>query len=160
MGKAKLISSWKDLVAYSSDGPQHTELMKTEDYNAVLVGLEANQQIPPHPAPAAVYHFLEGSGVMIVDGERMSVGQGATVAVPAGSARGIEADTRLTLLASHGVPNLRRSAPMPMKRMGLIGLVGTVVMIGVMVVLGFMIGRGNPMATLMFQIDGPLGMGR
>ena len=159
MDKARLYSSWKELVTYDSDGPKHTELIKTEGYNAVLVGLEANQMISPHPAPEASYHFLEGSGRMIVDGERIEVGKGATVAVPAGLPRGIEADTRLAVLASHAVPNVNHAAPRMFKRMGLLGLAGMVVMVGLMVTLSLVIGGLNPMAALMFRSDGPLGFG-
>ena len=159
MEKAKMYSSWKELVAYSSDEPKHTELIKTGAYNAVVVGLEASQKIPPHPAPEASYHFLEGSGWMIADGERMAVEQGATVVVPAGIPRGIEADTRLAVLASHAVPNISHSTPMPFKRMGLIGLAGMVVMAGLMIVFGLVIGGQNPMAAMMFRSDGPLGFG-
>lgn len=156
MKKAKLYSSWEELIAYSSDGPKHTELIRTEAYNAVLVGLEASQKISPHPAPEASYHFLEGSGWIIVDGERMAVEQGTTVVVPAGIPRGMEADTRLAVLASHAVPKINHSTPMPFKRMGLIGLAG---MVGLMIVFGLVIGGQNPMAAMMFRSDGPMGFG-
>ncbi len=159
MKKAKLYSSWKNLVAYSSDGPKHTELMKTDAYNAVIVGLEASQRIAPHPAPEASYHFLDGTGWMIVDGERMPVEQGATLVVPARVPRGIEAETRLAVLASHAVPNTSHSAAMPFRRMGLIGLAAMAVMAAVMIVFRFVIGGQNSMAAMMFRSDGPLGLG-
>ena len=47
-----------------------------------------------------MYHFLEGCGWMIVDDERLPVGPGATVVMPAGTVRGIEAETRLAFLAT------------------------------------------------------------
>jgi copper chaperone len=159
MKKAKHYSSWKELVAYSSDGPKHTELIKTEGYNAVVVGLETGQKISPHPAPTASYHFLEGSGWMIVDGERIAVEQGSTVVVPAGIPRGMEADTRLAVLASHAVPNMTHAAPMSFKRMGLMGLAGMAVMVSLMIVIGLVMGSQNPMVALMFSSGGPLGFG-
>ena len=63
------------------------------------VGLEPGQALPVHPAPRGVFHFLEGSGWMTVAGERQPVSAGATVFVPAGAERGVEATTRLALLA-------------------------------------------------------------
>ena len=159
MDKARLYSSWQELVTYDDNGPKHAELLKTKTYNAVLVGLNAGQKIPPHSAPDASYHFLEGTGWMITDGERIAVTQGATIVVPAGTYRGIEAETRLAVLASHSVPKKNPAAPMPVKRMGLIGLAGMVVMAFVMITFGLMMGNSNPMASLMFRSDGPLGMG-
>jgi mannose-6-phosphate isomerase-like protein (cupin superfamily) len=74
-------------------------LLETDQIKVVVAGLEAGRKIPLHPESQGVYHFLEGTGWMIVDGERLPVGPGATVLVPPGSTRGIEAETRLAFLA-------------------------------------------------------------
>ncbi len=100
MSQTKLYPNWQDVIVFSPDGPQPQKLLETEALMAVLVGLEAGQKIPPHPAPTAVYHFLEGNGWMIVDGERLAVQPGATVVAPDGATRGIEAETRLAILAT------------------------------------------------------------
>jgi copper chaperone CopZ/quercetin dioxygenase-like cupin family protein len=102
MTETQKISNWKEEVRYSADGPQHTVLIDTGSYRAVLVGLEAGVRIPPHPSSDATYHFLEGSGSMIVDGERHAIESGSTLVVPAGAERGVEAETRLAFLGSHG----------------------------------------------------------
>jgi len=93
-----LFPSWKEIVVFSPDGPQPQTLLETEKSKALIAGLEPGQKIPVHPEGPAIYHFLEGSGWMIVDGERLPVQPGATVVVLAGAARGMEAETRLVFL--------------------------------------------------------------
>ena len=83
---------------FSADGPKPQKLLETETLTTVLIGLEAGQKIPPHPAPAAAYHFLEGSGWVIVDDSRLAVQPGATVVVPDGASRSVEAETQLAFL--------------------------------------------------------------
>ncbi len=91
--------TWKDKIVYSPAGPQPQILFETENSKALLAGLEAGQAIPEHPEGPAIYHFLEGKGWMIVDGERIPVGPGVTVATPAGARRGMQAEARLAFLA-------------------------------------------------------------
>jgi mannose-6-phosphate isomerase-like protein (cupin superfamily) len=47
-----------------------------------------------------MYHFLAGTGWMTVDDQRLPVGPGATVVMPAGAHRGVEAETRLAFVAA------------------------------------------------------------
>lgn len=96
-----LISDWKEKVVFSQEGPQPQPLVATDTLKAVLVGLEPGQKIPSHPAPLAVYHFLNGEGWMIVEGERLPVQAGATVVVPEGATRGVDAKTQLAFLGTH-----------------------------------------------------------
>ncbi|MCB0009662.1 MAG: hypothetical protein KDE09_01420 [Anaerolineales bacterium] len=100
MGETKLISHWRNELAYAAEGPQPHILLEDENVRVLIAGLEAGQKIPPHPEATAMYHFLEGCGWMITDGERLPVGPGATVVMPAGTVRGIEAETRLAFLAT------------------------------------------------------------
>ena len=99
MTQTKLYPTWKEAVVYDKDGPRHQELIVTDTFRAVLVGLEAGQKIPPHPTSSGAYHFLEGSGRMIVGEESFTVDAGVTVVVPDGAMRGIEAETQLAFLA-------------------------------------------------------------
>lgn len=92
--------NWKESVVFASTGPQPQILLENTQVKVVLVGLEAGQKIPPHPQTLAIYHFLEGTGWMIVDGERYSVNTGTTIITPDGAKRGIEAETRLAFLAT------------------------------------------------------------
>lgn len=99
--KATIVKHWQEKVVYSADGPQPQPLIATSKLKSVLVGLEAGQKIPAHPAPAAVYHFIEGNGEMIVAEERIAVQAGTTIAVPADVSRGIEAETKMAFLGTH-----------------------------------------------------------
>ena len=100
MQGAALYSNWRDVVVFASDGPRPQKVLETDTFRAVIVGLEAGQSLPVHPAPASAYHFLEGTGWMTVDGERFRVGPGATVVAPDGAKRGVDAETRLAFLGT------------------------------------------------------------
>ena len=90
--------NWKDKVVFSKEGPQPQTLIENEKFKVVLVGLEPGQRLPPHPAPAGVYSFLDGKGWMTVDSERYAVSAGAIVVAPENAKRGIEAETRLAFI--------------------------------------------------------------
>lgn len=92
----------KNLAVFAADGPQPQFLINTEKLKAILVGLQAGQQIPVHPEQAALYHFLEGEGLMTIGEDTYRVGPGITVAAPEGSTRGMNARTRLVFLACKG----------------------------------------------------------
>jgi|GEM_PF-450545 len=158
MSQAELFPAWQEIITYSADGPQHQKLMETDEYKAVLVGLEANQNIPPHPAAAATYHFLDGTGWMVLDSERLAVGPGATVVVPTGVPRGVEADTRLAFLGSHGVPGAKKTAWQPLKKVGLVALLGLILMYGFMILATLLVARSSPIA-MMFTSGMDLGLG-
>ncbi|MBP8003265.1 MAG: cupin domain-containing protein [Chloroflexi bacterium] len=100
MIQATLYTDWREKVIYSAEGPQPQPLMVDEKVKVIIAGLEPGQKIPPHPEAMAVYHFLEGTGWMIVNEERWAVSQGATIVMPAGTVRGLEAETRLAFLAT------------------------------------------------------------
>lgn len=100
MQKATLFPNWRDKVVYSQDGPQPQILMVNDEVKIIVAGLEPSQKIPEHSEATAMYHFLEGTGKMFVDGECLEVGPGATVVMPEGTVRGMEAETRLAFLAT------------------------------------------------------------
>jgi quercetin dioxygenase-like cupin family protein len=91
---------WRATVVFSPAGPQPVTLIENEKVKTLVAGLEAGQMIPPHPAELGVYNFLEGNGWMTVEGVRLRVSAGATVIVPQGATRGIEAESRLAFLAT------------------------------------------------------------
>ena len=99
MTQTMLYPDWKEKVIYSAQGPQPQALIETDKLKVIVAGLEAGQKIPPHPESQGVYHFLEGTGWIIVNGERLAVALGTTVIVPQGATRGIDAETRLAFLA-------------------------------------------------------------
>lgn len=90
----------EDQVIFGEIGPKPQFLVDSEQMKVILAGLEPGQQIPAHPESLAMYHFLSGSGVMEVNGERFVVGPGATVITPPNATRGMKAETRLVFLAA------------------------------------------------------------
>ena len=100
MTQTTLYPDWRETITFTDEGPQPQVLMADDKVKVVLAGLEPGQRIPEHAENAAIYHFLEGSGWMLVDGRRLDVGPGATVVMPAGAVRGMEAATRLAFLAT------------------------------------------------------------
>jgi len=92
----------KATAVFSVDGPKPQFLFDTPGFKVLVVGLEPGQQIPLHPAEAALYHFLEGTGLMTVDGETFAIKPGVTIVTPAGAKRGINARTRVIFLGSKG----------------------------------------------------------
>jgi quercetin dioxygenase-like cupin family protein len=100
MSQKLLYPSWKEIVAFSSSGPVPQMLLETDILVVVLVGMEADQKIAPHSAPAIVFHILEGNGWMIINDNRLAVSPGATVIVPDGGTRAVEAETRMVFLGA------------------------------------------------------------
>lgn len=100
MTKTTTFPNWRDTVIFAPEGPQPQVLMDNDRVKIIIAGLEPGQKIPEHPENSAMYHFLEGSGWMLVDGERIPVQTGATIVMPDGTVRGLEAETRLAFLAT------------------------------------------------------------
>lgn len=96
----QLYPNWKDKVVFSTQGPQPQPLYADDQFKVIVAGLEPGQSIPQHPEGLSVYHFLEGQGTMLVDGEPVEVAPGGTIILPAGASRGLQAKTRLVFLAA------------------------------------------------------------
>lgn len=96
----KIVPDWKEKVTFSAEFPAPQILEENDRLKVILAGLEAGQKIPEHPENLAMYEILEGKGWMLVDGERIEVSQGATIIIPQGAARGMEAETRLAFIAA------------------------------------------------------------
>lgn len=94
-----IYADWQERVRYGDEKPDPQILADDGKVRVILGGLRAGQRIPVHPEAQAVYHFLEGSGQMVVDDESITIAPGKTVIVPQGARRGIQAETRLAFLA-------------------------------------------------------------
>jgi len=92
----------KAKAVFAADGPKPQFLIDTPNFKALVVGLEAGGQIPAHPGEVAMYHFLEGTGLMTVGDEAFEIKPGVTVVVPSGVKRGMNAKTRVVFLGSKG----------------------------------------------------------
>jgi len=99
MTQKRLYPDWKEIVVYSEKGLQPQILMEGEQYKAVIAGLKPGGKVPPHTEGPAIFHFLEGTGHVLVGEESFPVQTGVTVVVPNGAMRGIEAETQLAFLA-------------------------------------------------------------
>lgn len=97
---ALFYSAVQEVVVFDDDGPRPQFLVDSQKLKVIIAGLEPGQQIPPHPETLAVYHFLAGDGVMIVNDEEFAVTAGSTVVTPPGATRGMRATSRLTFLAA------------------------------------------------------------
>jgi quercetin dioxygenase-like cupin family protein len=94
------LADTKAAANLSDQGPQPQILWDTPNLRVIVGGLKAGQQIPSHPEAQALYYFLEGNGVMIVDAEQIVVEPGVTVIVPDGATRGMTAQTTLVFLGA------------------------------------------------------------
>ena len=92
----------KAKAVFAADGPKPQFLIDTPNFKALVVGLEAGGQISAHPGEVAMYHFLEGTGLMTVGDEAFEIKPGVTVVVPSGMKRGMNAKTRVVFLGSKG----------------------------------------------------------
>lgn len=92
----------KSKAVFAADGPKPQFLIDTPKFKSLVVGLEASGQIPVHPGEAAMYHFLEGEGLMSVGDETFAIKPGVTVVVPSGVKRGMNAKTRVVFLGAKG----------------------------------------------------------
>lgn len=92
-------ANWKDFLAYGDERPNPQTIIENDRVRVIIAGLKPGQRIPVHPESAAVYHFLEGQGVMTVDGTQVPVQQGTVIAMDEGAQRGMLAETQLVFLA-------------------------------------------------------------
>ncbi|MEM3873535.1 MAG: cupin domain-containing protein [Candidatus Bathyarchaeia archaeon] len=75
------------------------DLLKTRNYNIVLVCLDAGQEIPSRPEPYDVcFYVVEGSGTFTVGNEKAELSSGQMVSAPANVARGIKSKERMVVL--------------------------------------------------------------
>ena len=92
--------NWQSRLDYSIGAVKSETIVENGGFKALLAGLDAGAKIPVHPEGLSVYYFLEGTGWMTVDDERLAVGPGALIVTPAGARRGVEAESRLAFLAT------------------------------------------------------------
>jgi len=91
--------NWQDVVTYGEKRPQPQVLLESATYKSVIAGMQAGGKMPAHAEGPAVFHFLAGTGEMLVGEARYSVQAGSTVVVPDQASRAIEATSRLAFLA-------------------------------------------------------------
>jgi quercetin dioxygenase-like cupin family protein len=96
------VADTKSKAVFAAEGPQPQFLIDSPGFKALVVGLEAGDQIPTHADAVAMYHFLEGTGLMTIGEAIFEIKPGVTVIAPSGVRRGMNAKTRLVFLGSKG----------------------------------------------------------
>ena len=95
----KYFSNPQEKITFSTDGPQPQSLFAEGQVKVIVAGLNAGQKIPVHPEGLSVFQFIEGTGTMIVDGERLQIKPGVVIIAGEGAPRGMEAETQLKFMA-------------------------------------------------------------
>jgi quercetin dioxygenase-like cupin family protein len=90
---------WQDFVTFGDERPSPQTMIENDRVRVIVAGLKPGQRIPVHPEAGAVYHFLEGQGVMTVDGVPFPVQPGSVIVMDEGAQRGLLAETQLVFLA-------------------------------------------------------------
>ncbi len=106
MERNMYLPDWRELVRFAAPDADPTLLRDEEGVRILMAGLDPGGRIPVHPERLAVYHVLDGTGLMLVDENRFALAPGATVIAPRGARRGMEATTRLAFLAVRVGPDL------------------------------------------------------
>ena len=84
---------------FSADGPVKTDVLRSERFNLVLVCLEANHEIPPHPEPYAVFFLvLQGEGVFTSSKGSFALRRGSAIFIEKDEIRGIKCLDRMIVL--------------------------------------------------------------
>jgi len=92
----------KEKVRFDPSRPVPQIVYSSPKARVLLLGLEAGVEIPVHPDAAEVlFYVIEGQGTITTGEEAHQVQSGSLVAAPAGAARGIRSQERMTLLALH-----------------------------------------------------------
>jgi mannose-6-phosphate isomerase-like protein (cupin superfamily) len=89
----------QDFVTYGEERPNPETMIENDRVRVIMAGLKPEQRIPVHPEAAAVYHFLEGKGVMTVDEAQFPVQPGTVIVMDEGAQRGLLAETQLVFMA-------------------------------------------------------------
>jgi quercetin dioxygenase-like cupin family protein len=96
---AKFVSGKHLLNTMQNRKQVKKDVLKTKNFNVVLICLDSGQEIPSRPEPYEVcFYIIEGCGTFSVGEERYDLTKGNIVFVPANVARGIKSKERLTLL--------------------------------------------------------------
>lgn len=69
----------QEKIVFLVDGPQPQSLFAEGEIKVIVAGLNAGPKIPVRPEGLSVYQFIEGTGTMVVDGERLQIKPGVVI---------------------------------------------------------------------------------
>ena len=92
----------KDIISkgkFLQDKPNKEDILKTDNFNIVIVCLEKDQEIKPHPEPYAVFFFvIEGKGIFISKDGETELSKGDSIFIESNKIRGIKCIEKLKIL--------------------------------------------------------------
>ncbi len=92
----------KNLVSkgkFSSENPNKEDILKSDKFNIVVVCLEKDQEIKPHPEPYAVFFYvMEGRGIFTSEEGELELNKGDSIFMKSNKVRGIKCIEKLSIL--------------------------------------------------------------
>jgi quercetin dioxygenase-like cupin family protein len=84
---------------FSSEKPNKEDIIKSDKFNIVVVCLEKDQEIKPHPEPYAVFFYvMEGRGIFTSEDEKVELNKGDSIFMKSNKIRGIKCIEKLSIL--------------------------------------------------------------
>lgn len=92
----------KNLVSkgkFSSEKPNKEDIIKSDKFNIVVVCLEKDQEIKPHPEPYAVFFYvMKGKGIFTSEDGEVELNKGDSIFMKSNKIRGIKCIEKLSIL--------------------------------------------------------------
>jgi len=92
----------KDIISkgkFLSDKPNKEDILKTDNFNIVVICLEKGQEIKPYPEPYAVFFLvLEGKGLFTNKDGETELSKGDSIFIESNKIRGIKCIEKLRIL--------------------------------------------------------------
>ncbi len=93
------IKNLKSKGKFLPDRPNKEDILKTDNFNIVVVCLEKDQEIKPHPEPYAVFFFvMDGKGIFTSEKGEIELNKGDSIFMDTDKIRGIKCIEKLTIL--------------------------------------------------------------
>ena len=84
---------------FSAEKPVKKDMLKSKKFNIVLICLEKDQEIPPHPEPYAVFFLvLEGKGIFTSSTGQYELRKNSSIYMKADEKRGIKCVEKMVVL--------------------------------------------------------------
>lgn len=84
---------------FSSENPNKEDIIKSDKFNIVVVCLEKDQEIKPHPEPYAVFFYvMEGRGIFTSEDGEVELNKGDSIFMKSNKIRGIKCIEKLSIL--------------------------------------------------------------
>jgi quercetin dioxygenase-like cupin family protein len=93
------IKDLKSKGKFSSEKPCKEDILKSDNFNIVVVNLKKDQEIKPHPEPYAVFFFvMDGKGIFTSEEGEKELNKGDSIFMNSDKIRGIKCIEKLSIL--------------------------------------------------------------